>query len=311
LCDALAGPDYTAERLAHATEIVQRATHLHSPALELLGRRLRLVALLELGDRTAAEAEITAYRLRAEAFGHPLYAWYVPLWRATWALAEGRFEECRTLNELAETQGAAAGSHNAFLLAVTQRWCLLAAREERDELRQLLASVDFEQGDMLFARITGALILAQLGERDAARQRLDALAPLLTSLPRDSEWLAAITQVAEMIALVGAHPVAQWIYDVMRPFAEMFVIEGIGAAIRGPVHRYLAVAAAALGDRERAQFHVARAIEAAQRLGAPALVQRIQQESLWLAQSVDPDVTKGETSFGTRATSGRFSSDGT
>src|SRR5262249_31783114 len=65
---------------------------------------------------------------------------------------------------------------------------------------------------------------------------------------------------------------------------------------------YLAIAAAAMGDRERAQFHVARAIEAAQRLGAPALVQRIRQESLSLAQSVStqpagPEVSEGENVF--------------
>ncbi|HYW90012.1 MAG TPA: hypothetical protein VFB50_19725 [Chloroflexota bacterium] len=301
LCDALSGPEYTAQRLAHANEIVQRATHLRNPALELLGRRLRLVALLELGDRAAAEAETTAYRLRAEAFGHPLYTWYVPLWRATWALAEGRFDECRTLNQQAETQGTTAGSHNALLLTVTQRWCLLAQREDRAELRQLLATVDFEQGDLLWARITGALILAQIGERDAARQRLNALAPRLTALPRDSEWLASITQVAEMIALVGPHPVAQWIYDVTQPFADLFVVEGIGAAIRGPVHRFLAIAAAALGDRERAQIHVARAIEAAQSLGAPALVERIQQESVSFLPVANPpadsEVDAGENVF--------------
>ena len=280
LCDALAGPEHTAERLAHATEIVERATHLRNAALELLGRRLRLVALLEMGDRAAAEAETTAYRLRAEAFGHPLYTWYVPLWRATLALAEGRFDECRTLNEIAETQGTTAGSHNAFLLTVTQRWCLLAEREDRDALRHLLAKIDMEQSDVLWARITSALILAQIGERDTARQRLDALAPRLPSLPRDSEWLASITQVAEMIALVGAHPVAQWIYNEMQPFADLFVIEGIGAAIRGPVQRFLAIAAAAMGDQKRARAHVARAVDAAQRFGAPALVERIQRESL-------------------------------
>jgi hypothetical protein len=288
LCDALAGPEYTAERLAHASEIVERATHLRNPALELLGRRLRLVALLELGDRAAAEVETMAYRLRAEAFAHPLYTWYVPLWRATWALAEGRFDECRTLNELAEAQGTSAGSHNALLLTVTQRWCLLAEREDGDALRQLQAVVDMEQEDVPWARITGALILAQLGERDAARQRLDALAPRLTSLPRDSEWLASMSQVAEIIGLVGAHPITQWIYDEMQPFADLFVIEGIGAAIRGPVQRYLAIAAAAMGDQKRAESHVARALETAQRFGAPALVERIQRESLSFRSVVTP-----------------------
>lgn len=302
LCDALAGPEYTAERLAHASEIIERATHLRNPALELLGRRLRLVALLEKGDRAAAEAETTAYRLRAEAFGHPLYTWYVPLWRATWALAEGRFDECRTLNELADAQGTSAGSRNALLLTVTQRWCLLAEREEGDALRRLFATVNFEQEDVPWARITSALILAQLGERDAARQRLDALAPQLRSLPRDSEWLASISQVAEMIALVGPHPVAQWLYDVLQPFADLFVIEGIGAAIRGPVQRYLAIVSAAVGDQERARSHVARAIEAARRLGSPALVERIQRESSSLSlpvstRSAGPEASDGENVF--------------
>jgi hypothetical protein len=282
LCDAMAGPDHTAERLAYATEIVERAARLRSPALELLGRRLRLVALLETGERAAAEAEITAYRLRAEAFRHPLYTWYVPLWRAMWALAEGQLDDCQRLNRLAEAQGVSAGSHNAVLLTITQRWCLLAERDDRDGLRQLEASLDFDQGGALWARISGALILAQLADGDesvqTARRQLDAVAPLLASLPRDSEWLPCIAQVAETVALVGPHPVARWVYEALRPFAELCVIEGIGAAMRGPVHRHLALAAAALGDQERARSHFAQAIEAAQRLGAPALVERIQRE---------------------------------
>jgi hypothetical protein len=278
LCDALAGPEHTQARLTYAGEIVERAIRLRNPALELLGRRLRLVGLLEAGERSAAEAEITAYRLRAEAFRHPLYTWYIPLWRAMWALAEGRYAECRAFNELAETQGSSAGSDNAFLLCVTQRWCLFGELRDRDGIKQLFSRVDVDQGGAAWARISSVLVMAQIGERDEARRRLDAVAPLVESLPRDSEWLASIAQVAEAIGFIGPHPIARSTYDSLRPFADLFVIEGIGAGIRGPVHRYLGILALALGDTERAQAHFASALEAARRFGAPQLVARIQTE---------------------------------
>src|SRR6201986_1669007 len=42
LCDAIAGPDHSAARRAHATEIIDLAARLRDPVLGLLGRRLRL-----------------------------------------------------------------------------------------------------------------------------------------------------------------------------------------------------------------------------------------------------------------------------
>ena len=46
-CDAFAGPDHTADRLAAAGEIVTLAQRAGDLPLELLGRRLRVVALFE------------------------------------------------------------------------------------------------------------------------------------------------------------------------------------------------------------------------------------------------------------------------
>src|SRR5438105_3350513 len=37
--------------------------------------------------------------------------------------------------------------------------------------------------------------------------------PLLAALPRDSEWLAVLAQVAETVALIGAHPAAEPVYE--------------------------------------------------------------------------------------------------
>src|SRR5204863_315577 len=100
----------------------------------------------------------------------------------------------------------------------------------------------------------------------------------LATMARDSEWLPAMAQVAETIALVGPHPVARWAYDALAPYAGLFVVEGICAAVRGPVHRHLALLADALGDREAAAAHRAEAVARARALGAAALVARIQRE---------------------------------
>jgi hypothetical protein len=278
LCDAIAGPEHALARLAYASEIVACAERTRNPALELLGRRLRLVALLESGDRPAAEAEITAYRIRAEAFRHPLYTWYVPLWGAMWAHAEGRYEDCGALNDLARAEGDRAGSHNAFLLWITQRWCLLVDSGQRAELGQLYASVDFEHNGALWARISETLVAAQLGDAAAARRGLDAVTPRLASLPHDSEWLACLGQLAQTLALIGPHPIARHVYEALQPYAHLFAVEGIGAVIRGPVEWFLALAAAALDDASRASEHFGRAITAAEKVGAPGLVTRIQRD---------------------------------
>lgn len=60
---------------------MELATAIGDRATELLGRRLRLVALLELGDTPGADAEIEAYARLAGLIRQPLYTWYVPLWR--------------------------------------------------------------------------------------------------------------------------------------------------------------------------------------------------------------------------------------
>ena len=93
-CDAFAGPEAVADRLGWSTELITIAEELRSSSLELLGRRLRLVCLLELGDLRAADAEITAYGVTADRLRHPLPAWYPSLWRAMQALADGRIGDC-------------------------------------------------------------------------------------------------------------------------------------------------------------------------------------------------------------------------
>jgi tetratricopeptide (TPR) repeat protein len=85
------------EHLATATELVDLAERVHDRELTLEGRRWRFLALLGLGDAAAADAEIDAYARTAEALRQPPQLANVPLWRATRALLDGRYDEVEGL----------------------------------------------------------------------------------------------------------------------------------------------------------------------------------------------------------------------
>ena len=130
-CDAIAGPADPEARLGEATEIVDGARALGDRRLELLGRRLRLVARLELGDLAGAEADAAAFRSVAERLGQPVYAWYGPLWTGM-AAARTRRPHGGALRagDEAEALGLQAHSANAQMLVQTQRW-VIATFEDR------------------------------------------------------------------------------------------------------------------------------------------------------------------------------------
>jgi len=287
LCDATAGPDHCAARRGHATEIIGLAGRLRDPVLGLLGRRLRLVALLETAAIADWEADALAYRAAAEALRHPLYAWYVPLWRGMRALAAGRLDECQAALTEAAAIGERAASGNAAMLVQTQLWCLRAEQRDTAGLLDMLAALETVPIHAPWLQITRALVLAQAGRAEDARAQLEAVVPLLPAMARDSEWLPSMAQVAETIALTGPHPVARWAYDALSPYAGLVVVEGICAAVRGPVHRHLALLADALGEHEDAAGHRAAAVAGARALGAAALAARIEAEAARVPRRLD------------------------
>ena len=166
-----------------------------------------------------------AYRAAAEALRHPLYAWYVPLWRGMRALAAGRIDECRAALAEAAAIGERAASGNAFMLVQTQLWCLRAEEGDTAGLLGMLPDLETVAVPAPWLQVTRALVLAQAGRTEDARAQLEAVVPLLPAMPRDSEWLPSMAQVAEILALTGPHPVARWAYDALSPYAGLVVVD--------------------------------------------------------------------------------------
>jgi hypothetical protein len=273
-CDAVAGPEDAERREADAAEIVQLASERRDVRMELLGRRLRLVALLETGDMVGADAEIGAYERAVEAVRQPFYAWYVPLWRGMRAAAAGRIDDAERW--LATTNATGSGSANARLLALVQRMFLLIDTGHSAEMVDVGEAVRDAIGNTGTVHEVGiALSRAVAGDTGTARQRLDALGiDRLSAVPRDSEWIAMLTELADLVAVLGHHPVAAWAYDALLPHRRRYAVEGIGAYWHGSVERPLGLLAAALGRAAESRGHFEAALAAHRKAGAPLLVAR-------------------------------------
>ncbi len=267
-CDSIAGPDWCEVRLQESAEIVRLGQSTGDRRLELLGRRLRLVALLEIGDLGEADLEIRRFAQAAEPLRQPLYLWYVPLWRGMRALMRADLVEAA--RECAHAEAvAAAHSDNARFLSFTQWWV-----RQRYEGR-------FQQAGAAMSELLGgygtgppvtsgprAVAALQLGERDKARVLLEQWrAAGLADRPRDSEWLPETAQLAEAAVLTGFSDLAALCYEQLRPYAHRCCVEGIGAACTGSVAWYLAMLASFLDHHADAKEYAVLARATHLRIG--------------------------------------------
>lgn len=272
LCDAIAGPDHIAERLSAATEVVALAQRVGDVGLELLGRRHRVVALLEVRDLAGFDAEVAAFARVADRLGDPLYAWYVPLWQAMRASAEGRLDEGEALARRARSIGEPSGSGNAAMLERVVAMCVASDRGD-------VAALDATWRDLAVAhpeflrqplhQIVTAWRNAEADRPDDVRRALASLAVTdLALLPRDQEWLVTFAQLIIAAAAVGHRPMLQAAYDKLLPYAGLGCFEGAAAVDRGVVDRFLVLAAGHLGDLDAVDRHAPAAMEGGEASGA-------------------------------------------
>ena len=251
-CHLHAGPDAGDRRLDDAATVVREAMVTRQTRLELLGRRLRIEALFERGHLSAVRQEIDEYERRAAQVRDPGYAYFVPLWRATLATAAGDEAAYRRERALLEqaVEALPVGSDGRLLARVQDLFHLVdvdrdaatAARRYRETIGVGRAGLPPQLA------ITEALILAVQGRGEDARALVARWDPEIRGLARDAEWIPALVQLADVAALTGGHVLARWTHDVLRPYADLWAVEGIGAALRGPVSRAVGVLAGVLGD---------------------------------------------------------------
>ncbi len=263
---ALWRPENVEERLEVAAELREIAEQVGDPELELEGAGWTVVDLLELGDVEGADIQISAASDLADALQLPLYRWWTAVMRCTRAQIAGDFALAEKLAgealELGQ-RGQAENATNYYAMA------LFNIRREQGRLSELEVAVRrfIEMYPAIPAwRCTLALLLVELGRPDEARGVFEALAgPGFGALPRDANWLIAVTLLAEVCGALGDAARAAELHRMLEPYAGRNVIVGRAATCNGAAARLLGILAATMGDWDAAsaRFDEADALHAA------------------------------------------------
>jgi hypothetical protein len=274
-CDTIGGPAHTERRLDEATEIVTLARSSGDPRMELLGRRMRVVALLELGAMSEVDAEIELYARTAETIRQPLYSWYVPLWRGMRALMEARFEVARHWRAEAERIGLAGHSENALMLTATlELWTDVHAGNADKVIARSDELMGLWPDQIAMVRPLLALTLWYADRADDARATLDQVRiEEITEESFGAEWLECLATLGEVVGRLGGHALAPRLYELLLPHRRRFAIDGIGGHLVCVVEHPLALLARML-DRGDAREHFDAAIDAYRRAGATLLLSK-------------------------------------
>jgi hypothetical protein len=302
-CDVIAGPEFVDARGDAADEIIAIGAALRDRGIELLGRRLRVVVLAERCDLAALDAEVACFERTATLLGDPLYAWYVPLWRAMRALGAGRLDEASRLAAEARDIGTSGGSANAQVLPLVVDLYVALARDDRDELAQLIGSMVDHHADLLLANGGPMLLFVDIlfGATDGPERTRRMVSQLDTSLAYDAEWLGAVAPLCDLVFEFGLDDLAPDLHRRLSPYAEVGVVEGIAAAHRGPAARWLALLAAQMGDPSLVDRHVATALRLAPASGALVLAETQRTLAAALRRIGTPESTARGDALATEA----------
>jgi tetratricopeptide (TPR) repeat protein len=280
------GPDGADERMRVANEMLALAERAQDSELALQARHWRIVDLLELGDGGALRDELDAY---AELSAHarlPAFAWYVPMWRATIALIEGRIGDGLELSRRARDLGRQAGDANADLFFSEHYFTRMLVQGRISDVDP--AGGGGVVGDIAERAETGpawrayrftfAWWHATRGEMEEARRDFDAaLADGFATIPRDVNWLASLASASEACVLLGDIERGIELRTLFAPYATRMVVNARGSSHAGSVAFQLAQLAALCGDIAEADRLFEDAARNDERAGAPAFVIRDQQ----------------------------------
>ena len=94
-----------------------------------------------------------------------------------------------------------------------------------------------EAVEVVQAEVIAALVHAFTGDLDQARASLDRWAGAALAADLDSAWPGLMMNLADLVVTVGGRPAADTVRRAIEPFGVVWVVAGIGTAVRGPLDR--------------------------------------------------------------------------
>ena len=249
------------QRLAVATEMLQAARRAHDSRFIMWAHAWRIVVFLESGQRAAADREMQAQSQIAEELRQPFHRYHPVMHRGMQALLDGRFEDAERFGQQLLEIGERTRSQDPVLAFGAQRFVLLREQGRLDEIEAGVRAFVEEYPGLPAWRAALCVIHAELGREAEAREEFERLAADdFARFPRDTNWPAARSLLAEVCALLGDSSRARTLYDLMLPYASRCVVISHGTVCLGSVARCLGMLAAALCRWEDAEGHFDEAL---------------------------------------------------
>ena len=234
LCDVRSGPDFVQQRIAAAERMLALAGR-HG-LLELLARRLRLRARLELGDLIGVDADLAAYARVADRLRSPTYGWLVPMWRGMRAVLDGDLDGGQRFAGQVAALAEKLQSANAEMMAWALRWRIARLRKDVATIRKLPARMSRWTEDFPAWSCTYALLYAEVGDHERGRRHIRrVMGAGLDTVPFDSEWIELLWSLGEAAVLLDERDAVSAVNDALAPYADLWAVDGFGAACFGKV----------------------------------------------------------------------------
>ena len=266
--DVVWGPGTAVERLELAGEIVALAEVAGDRDRRCDGVLLRASALLESGS-PAFRSELDSYLQLAGALREPRYDYLVLTRRAALALLDGRVDDAEVLAEEAAALGRRISEPDVENVLMSQTLAARWARGDRDELLEFAdRTVASWVGIPTFAHAVAAACRARAGDLDGARLALAVVMELEEWHLVRSPLPSAIPFVTVAAARLGEREMCATLYDELTAVSTECAVFGATVCFMGSYAHWAGVAAAALGQVDRARSHLESARAVHERLGA-------------------------------------------
>jgi DNA-binding NarL/FixJ family response regulator len=255
---ALAGPDWTLERLDLAEQALGLARSVAAPIEELWARVWRTDVFWELGDIASVDAEIERLASLAHSVRNPLAKWHLKRFQAARALMVGRYEEAAALSE----EATAGFPRENFMAQILHLWFMSAINADRGEFTWMDSYRSMLEARPSTMASTLSWSLLEAGRRDEALAYYEQARGSLRYVPRDARWMVTMVFLTEVSSQFEDRETAEICYRELLPFEDRFSASGGGTVIcQGSVALFLGMAAMTLGQFDDSEGHVRRAIQ--------------------------------------------------
>jgi class 3 adenylate cyclase/tetratricopeptide (TPR) repeat protein len=258
--ETIRAPDTLGWRIGLVEELVGCAAEVGDPALRFSAHNFELNICVERGDFERAKAALERIELIAHELDQPTMNWAVTFITAAWKLMHGDLLAGERLAERALQIGQEAGQPDAVSVYAG---ALAQARVFQGRGREIIETI--EQSVSAYPAIAAwraglAATLCHLDRgAEAAKILEQAASDRFEHIAPNAATLTALTLYAEAAVGTDSSGPASILYDVMEPFEDQVVWNGVIGY--GHVRMYLGLLAGVMGEHEQADQHLAFACD--------------------------------------------------